>query len=108
MYAVVRTGSQQFKVNEGDTIQVAKMDAPVGEEVMLNDVLLLAGGEPVIGSPMVAGASVTAKVLAHGRTPKIIVFKMKRRKNYRRKKGHRQDYTKLLITGIHYDPTATA
>lgn len=108
MYAVVRTGSQQFKVNEGDTIQVAKMGTPVGEEVTLNDVLLLAGGEPVIGSPMVAGASVTAKVLAHGRTPKIIVFKMKRRKNYRRKKGHRQDYTKLLITGIHYDPTATA
>lgn len=105
MYAVVRTGGQQFRVNEGDKIQVAKMDAPVGGEVTLNEVLLLAGGEPVIGTPIVAGASVAATVLAHGRAPKIIVFKIKRRKNYRRKRGHRQDYTELLITGIHYDPT---
>jgi len=108
MYAVVRTGGQQFKVNEGDTIQVAKMNTQVGADVILNDVLLLAGGEPVIGTPTVAGASVTARVLAHGRTPKIIVFKIKRRKNYRRKNGHRQDYTELLVTGIHYDPTVSA
>ncbi|MBI4550721.1 MAG: 50S ribosomal protein L21 [Candidatus Latescibacteria bacterium] len=107
MYAMVRTGGQQFRVNEGDTIQVAKMDAQVGGEVTLNDILLLGGGEPVVGTPTVAGASVTAKVVEHGRAPKILVFKMKRRKNYRRVKGHRQDYTKLLITGIQYDPTRT-
>ncbi len=106
MYAVVKTGGQQFKVNEGDTIQVSRMDAPVGEEITLEEVLVLGGGDPVIGQPTVQGATVTAKVSDHGRAPKIIVFKMKRRKNYRRKNGHRQPYTELQITGINYDPSA--
>ena len=106
MYAVVKTGGQQFKVNEGDTIQVSRMDATVGEEIILDEVLVLGGGDPVIGQPTVQGATVTAKVADHGRAPKIIVFKMKRRKNYRRKNGHRQPYTELQITGINYDPSA--
>ena len=105
MYAVVRTGGQQFKVNEGDTIQVSRMETPVGESVTLDQVLLLGGGDPVIGAPTVPGASVTAEVADHGRAPKVIVFKMKRRKGYRRKNGHRQPYTALRITGINYDPT---
>lgn len=106
MYAVVRTSGRQFKVNEGDTIQVDRMETPVGEEITLDEVLLLGGGDPVIGTPTVAGASVTATVADHVRGPKIIVFKMKRRKNYRRKNGHRQPYTELLVTGVNYDPSA--
>lgn len=105
MYAIVKTGGQQFKVNEGDSIQVQKLDAPVGAEITIEDVLLLGGGDAVAGAPTVSGATVTARVVAHGKAPRIIVFKMKRRKNYRRKRGHRQPYTELRITGIHYDPT---
>ena len=82
------------------------MDVPVGEEITLDEVLVLGGGEPIVGQPTVEGASVTAKVANHGKAPKIIVFKMKRRKNYRRKNGHRQPYTELQITGINYDPSA--
>jgi large subunit ribosomal protein L21 len=106
MYAVVRTGGQQFKVNEGDTIQVAKLETPVGGTVTLDEVLLLGGGDPIIGTPTIVGASVTAEVTDQGRAPKIVVFKIKRRKNYRRKNGHRQPYTELRITGINYDPSA--
>lgn len=105
MYAVLRTGGQQFRVNEGDVIQVARMDTPVGTEIRLDEVLLVGGGDPVIGTPTVPGASVTAQVTEHGRGPKVIVFKMKRRKNYRRKNGHRQPYTEIRITGINYDPS---
>jgi len=106
MYAVVKAGGRQYKVNEGDKINVSLMDVAVGDEVTLDEVLVLGGGEPVVGKPTVQGASVTAKVAEHGRDPKIIVFKMKRRKGYRRKNGHRQPFTALEITGINYDPTA--
>lgn len=106
MYAVIRTGNQQYRVNTGDTIKVSKLDVEVGAEITLTDVLLLGGGDSVVGAPVVTGASVTAEVTAQDRHPKIIIFKMRRRKGYRRKRGHRQDYTALKITGIHYDPTA--
>jgi large subunit ribosomal protein L21 len=105
MYAVIRSGNQQFRVNEGDTIQVEKIGAEVGDEITIDDVLLLGGGDTVIGTPIVAGATVTAKVAEQGRHAKVIVFKMKRRKNYRRKNGHRQPFTALEITGINYDPS---
>ena len=104
MYAVIRSGNQQFRVNEGDTIQVEKINAEVGDEITIDQVLLLGGGDTVIGTPIVSGATVTARVAEQGRHPKIIVFKMKRRKNYRRKNGHRQPFTALEITGINYDP----
>lgn len=106
MYAVVRSGNQQFRVNEGDTIKVAKLEAEVGTEITLTEVLLLGGGNAVVGAPTVSGASVTAEVTEQGRHPKILIFKMKRRKGYRRKRGHRQDFTALKIKGIHYNPTA--
>ncbi|HCQ02362.1 MAG TPA: 50S ribosomal protein L21 [Candidatus Latescibacteria bacterium] len=105
MYAVIRSGNQQFRVNEGDTIQVEKINAEVGDEITIDQVLLLGGGDTVIGTPIVSGATVTARVAEQGRHPKIIVFKMKRRKNYRRKNGHRQPFTALEITGINYDPS---
>ncbi len=107
MYAVIKSGGQQFRVNEGDTIEVEKISAEVGDEITIDGVLLLGGGETLVGTPTVAGASVTAKVTEQGRHPKIVVFKMKRRKNYRRKKGHRQTFTALEITGINYDPSAS-
>jgi large subunit ribosomal protein L21 len=105
MYAVIRSGNQQFRVNEGDTIQVEKINAEVGDEITIDQVLLLGGGDTVIGTPIVSGATVTARVAEQGRHSKIIVFKMKRRKNYRRKNGHRQPFTALEITGINYDPS---
>jgi len=107
MYAVIKSGDRQFRVNEGDTIAVEKISAEVGDEITLDQVLLLGGGETLVGTPTVVGATVTAKVTEQGRHPKIIVFKMKRRKNYRRKRGHRQMYTALEITGINYDPSAS-
>ncbi len=107
MYAVIKSGDQQFRVNQGDTIEVEKLPAEVGDEITIDQVLLLGGGETLVGTPTVAGATVTARVTEQGRHPKIIVFKMKRRKNYRRKRGHRQAFTALEITGINYDPTAT-
>lgn len=105
MYAVIRTGNQQYRVNEGDTIQVQKLNAEVGDEITIDEVLLLGGGDTVVGTPTISGASVTARVADQGRHGKVIVFKMKRRKNYRRKNGHRQPFTALEITGINYDPS---
>ena len=107
MYAVIKSGDRQFRVNEGDTIEVEKISAAVGDEITIDQVLLLGGGDTLVGTPTVAGATVTAKVTEQGRHPKIIVFRMKRRKNYRRKRGHRQSYTSLEITGINYDPTTS-
>lgn len=102
MFAVIRTGGKQYKVAEGDVVKVEKLAADAGSTVTLDEVLMVAGNgsEPKVGTPLVQGASVTATVLEQGRGPKIIVFKKKRRQNYRRKKGHRQDLTVLRITGI--------
>lgn len=102
MFAVVRTGGKQYKVAKGDLIRVEKLEAQEGEKIDLNDVLLLGkdGGLSKVGTPTVAGASVQAEVVAQTRGPKLIVFKKKRRQNYRRKNGHRQDLTLLRITDI--------
>ena len=97
MFAVIRTGGKQYKVAPNDVIRVEKLPGAAGDTVTLDDVIMV--GEK-IGAPRVEGASVTATLLEQGRGEKIIVFKKKRRQNYRRKKGHRQDLTVLRITAI--------
>ena len=101
MYAVVKIKGQQYRVEPGSTLQVPLLDDEVGADVTFEEVLMLADGEDVkVGSPTVAGATVAAEVLRHGRSRKVVVFKFKRRKNYRRKKGHRQPFTEVSIKGI--------
>ena len=101
MYAVVRTGGKQYKVSAGDVLRTERFDAEVGERVTLEDVLLVSDGENVQVDPAeLARVKVTARVAGHGRGRKIVVFKYKRRKQYRRKQGHRQQYTELAIENI--------
>lgn len=101
MYAVIETGGKQYKVSEGDVIFVEKLGVEEGEAVTFDKVLVVADGEDVkFGTPVVAGAKVEAKVVKNGKAKKIYVFKMKRKKNYRRKKGHRQPFTKVEISKI--------
>lgn len=100
-YAIVETGGKQYKVAEGDTIDVEKLPVEQGEEVRLDRVLLVnQEGNVQVGRPTIEGASVVAKVQRHDRGRKIVVFKYKPKKNYRRKQGHRQAYTRLLIQKI--------
>jgi large subunit ribosomal protein L21 len=98
-YAIIRSGGKQFRVEEGQQVRVPLMNQEVGSTVEL-DVLLLGGDESKVGTPVVDGARVGATVVDHGRDAKIIVFKKKRRKQYKRTKGHRQDYTTLKIDSI--------
>jgi len=100
MFAVIKTGGKQLKVVEGQEIYVEKLDVDAEDKFEFTEVLAIGGEKTVIGQPLVAGAKVVAKVLKQGRGAKIIVFKYKRRKNYRRKQGHRQAYTKLVIEKI--------
>ena len=101
MYAVVVTGGKQYRVQEGDVIYVEKLDAEVESTIELDNILVLSNDEGlVVGKPVVEGAKVVATVLAQGKAKKIIVFKYKRKKDYRRKQGHRQPYTKLQIEKI--------
>ncbi|QGT44765.1 50S ribosomal protein L21 [Clostridium botulinum] len=102
MYAVVVTGGKQYKVAEGDILFVEKLTADVDSTVELDNVLLVGkdNGETVVGKPMVEGAKVTAKVLAQGKAKKVVVFKYKPKKDYRKKQGHRQPYTKIQIEKI--------
>jgi large subunit ribosomal protein L21 len=101
MYAVIRSGGKQARVAPGDTLRLEKLAGEVGDSVELSDVLMLGEeGEPRVGTPLVAGAKVRGTILAQGRGDKIIVFKMKRRKGYRRKQGHRQSYTEVRIDAI--------
>ena len=101
MYAVVQTGGKQYRVAVGDVLRVEKLEAPEGSAVNLDKVLMVADGDQVrVGTPNLAGASVTATVKAHGRADKIHIFKFRRRKHYRKSQGHRQHYTELEITAI--------
>ena len=103
MYAVFRTGGKQYRVEMGDKLRVEKLPGNVGEAVSFDEVLLVVSGETSdlkVGRPMVGGAKVEATILAQGLGRKIIVFKFRRRKNYRRKRGHRQAFTALQITNI--------
>ncbi|MBM3222831.1 MAG: 50S ribosomal protein L21 [Candidatus Tectomicrobia bacterium] len=102
MYAVITTGNRQYRVSPGDTIHVEKLAGTVGDTVALTSVQLVSSGAAVtVGAPTVAGARVEAQIVAQKRGPKIIIFKHRRRKGYRRKQGHRQSLTSLRITGIH-------
>ena len=102
MYAVLNTGGKQYKVSEGDILKVEKISAELNSTVELTDVLAVSNGEGelTIGNPVVEGAKVTAKVIAHGKAKKVIVFKFKAKKDYRKKQGHRQPFTKILIEKI--------
>lgn len=101
MYAIIETGGKQYKVSEGDSIFIEKLEVEEGAAVTFDKVLVVADGENVkIGAPLVSGATVTANVVKNGKAKKIYVFKMKRKKNYRRKKGHRQPFTKVVIEKI--------
>jgi large subunit ribosomal protein L21 len=101
LYAVIETGGKQFRVQEGDVIYVEKLDANVGDAVTVDKVLLVEkDGVVNIGTPVVAGAAAVLKVVEHGKGAKIIVFKYKAKKNYRRKQGHRQPYTKVLVEAL--------
>jgi large subunit ribosomal protein L21 len=101
MYAVIKTGGKQYRVVAGDKLKVEKLPADVGAEILIDQVLMVGEGESVrVGAPLVAGAAVRATVLGHGRGDKLTVFKLRRRKHYKRTQGHRQDFTELEITGI--------
>lgn len=100
MYAIVRTGGKQYRVEQGDTIHVERLAASLGEKVILGEVLLVGGDETRLGRPAVDKAAVIAEVVAQGRDRKIRVFKYKKRKHYRRTRGHRQAFTALRIEAI--------
>ena len=101
MYAIITTGGKQFRVKEGDVIFVEKLNANEGDTVEISDVLAVGSeGDMTIGAPLVEGAKVSLKVLSQGKARKIIVFKYKAKKNYRRKNGHRQPYTKVTVEKI--------
>ncbi len=100
MYAVIETGGKQYKVEEGDTIFVEKIDAEEGDKVNFEKVLFISKEEPIVGVPYVDGAMVEGTVLEQGKAKKVVVFKYKAKKNYKKKQGHRQPYTKVKIDKI--------
>jgi large subunit ribosomal protein L21 len=101
MYAVIQTGGKQYRVEPSALVRVEKLEAEVGTRIEFDQVLLLADGENVrVGTPFVPGAAVAAEIVEHFRDRKIVIFKYRRRKNYRRKAGHRQPYTALRVTEI--------
>ncbi len=100
MYAVIKTGGKQYKVETGDTIQIEKINAEKGDSVTFDEVLFVGGEEYRLGSPRVEGVTVSGKIVRQMRAKKIIVFKMKKRKGYRKKQGHRQNLTEVYITQI--------
>ena len=101
MYAIIRTGGKQYHVSQGERLRVEKLDGEVGDSIDIEDVLMVVDGEEVkLGQPVVDGAKVSAKIIEQDKAKKVLVYKKKRRKGYEVKKGHRQFYTALEITGI--------
>jgi len=101
MYAVIKTGGKQYKVAAGEKIKVEQIAADVGQEIVIDQVLAVGiGGDLTIGAPLVSGASVKATVVAHGKHDKVRIFKMRRRKHYKKSQGHRQGYTELQISAV--------
>src|SRR5687767_5687704 len=101
MYAVIKTGGKQYRVSAGEKLRVEQIPADIGSEIVLGEVLMLADGDAItLGAPLVTGAAVTAKVLSQGRGDKVRIYKMRRRKHYRKSQGHRQNYTEIEIVGI--------
>ena len=102
MYAVVRTGGKQYRVSVGDQLRIEKVHGQVGEEVTFDDILMIGGiDNPQIGTPVVQGATVNARILEQDRAAKVVVYKFKRRKGYQKKQGHRQAFTRVEIKDIH-------
>ncbi|MEW6694661.1 50S ribosomal protein L21 [Tepidimonas thermarum] len=101
MYAVIKTGGKQYRVAAGEKIKVEQIAADVGQEIVIDQVLAVGNGADIrVGTPLVSGATVTAKVVAHGRGEKVRIFKLRRRKHYQKRQGHRQNYTELEIGSI--------
>ena len=101
MYAVIKTGGKQYKVTVGQKLKVEQIPAELDSQIELNEVLMIADGESVtVGAPLIDGAIVTAKVIAHGRGDKVRIFKMRRRKHYQKHQGHRQNFTQIEIVSI--------
>jgi large subunit ribosomal protein L21 len=101
MYAVIKTGGKQYRVQAGEKIKVEQIPADVGSQIVLDQVLMVGNGEAVtIGKPLVAGAQVSATVVSQGRHDKVKIFKMRRRKHYQKRQGHRQNYTEIQIGEI--------
>lgn len=101
MYAVIKTGGKQYRVSTGERLKVESLVADVGAELVLGEVLACGEGQSLkLGTPLVSGAQVKAKVVAHGRGDKVTIFKLRRRKHYQKHQGHRQGYTEIEITGI--------
>ncbi|MCX7966678.1 MAG: 50S ribosomal protein L21 [Syntrophorhabdaceae bacterium] len=102
MYAIIENGGKQYKIKEGERIRLEKIDVPEGNEIKIKEVLALSDGtNTIIGNPYVEGAYVSGKVITHGRHKKVIVFKYKRRKDYKKKIGHRQHFTEFLVERIY-------
>ena len=101
MFAVIKTGGKQYRVSQGDKLRVESLEANQGDAINLDQVMMVGEGDKItVGEPMISGATVSAKVLNHGRGRKVDVVKFRRRKHYRRQMGHRQNYTEVEITGI--------
>ncbi len=101
MYAVIKTGGKQYRVSSGDTLKIETVAGDVGASIVLDKVLMVADGDKLsVGKPLLAGASVQATIVSHGRGDKVRIFKMRRRKHYRKSQGHRQNYTEIRIDGI--------
>lgn len=101
MFAVIKTGGKQYRVEKNDILKIEKLEAEAGASLTLDQVLMVGEGDKTtIGAPLVAGASVVVEIVEHTRGPKVIIFKKKRRQNYRRKRGHRQDLTVVRVTDI--------
>ncbi|MGZ0018876.1 MAG: 50S ribosomal protein L21 [Proteobacteria bacterium SG_bin4] len=101
MYAVIKTGGKQYRIQVGEKLKVEQLDVENGSALVIDQVLMVADGDKVsVGTPLVSGAKVSATVLGQGRHDKIRIFKMRRRKHYQKHQGHRQNYTEIQITGI--------
>ncbi|QTF92474.1 50S ribosomal protein L21 [Halomonas sp. BM-2019] len=101
MYAVIKSGGKQYRVQEGQTLKLEKIEVPTGESVDFDEVLLVADGDDVkVGAPLVEGAKVSAEIVSHGRGDKVTIIKFRRRKHHMKRQGHRQWFTEVKITGI--------
>ncbi len=99
-HAVIRSGGKQYRVTQGDLIRLEKLEGAAGDKITFDEVLFFGGDSPKFGSPLVAGAKVTGEIVEQGRGEKLIVFKFKKRKKYKRKNGHRQSFTAVKITEV--------
>ncbi len=108
MYAVILTGGKQYRVTAGDTVEVEKLEGKAGDTVKIDKIMALSGDKIVIGTPHVAGASVEAQIIEQGKGDKVLIFKKKRRHNYRRLNGHRQHLTTLYVTNVSLNGTSLA